>query len=329
MKGETTPQDPGAAASRAAPGLSPVGAVVRQHDRDRYRTALFAPFDRHEALFALYAFNYEIARVRESVTQPMLGQIRLQWWREVVAAAYAGMPPRQHIVAAPLAAVIREHVLGRGHFDRLIDAREQDLADEPPATLSALEQYAEATAATLICLAVEILGNGDPHPDPPPLAGEGGPPGHAPVLTLPRKRGREGWGAAGTAADHVGIAYALAGLLRAMPFHARTGRCYIPHELAADAGVDPNDYAGSRPSPALRHAVETIADAAAGHLRMAREHRAALPRAALPALLPAVVADHTLARLRSAGWNPFDPRVAMPDPLLPWRLAGAMLRRRF
>ena len=77
-----------------------------QHDRDRYRTALFAPPDRREALFALYAFNYEIARVRESVTTPMLGQIRLQWWREVVEAAYAGMPRRTHEVAVPLAATI-------------------------------------------------------------------------------------------------------------------------------------------------------------------------------------------------------------------------------
>ena len=68
-------------------GLSPLGELVRRHDRDRYQTALFAPADRREALFALYAFNYEIARVRESVTQPMLGQIRLQWWREVIDAA--------------------------------------------------------------------------------------------------------------------------------------------------------------------------------------------------------------------------------------------------
>jgi phytoene synthase len=61
--------------------LSAVAELVRRHDRDRYMTALFAPAARREALFALYAFNYEIARVREAVTQPTLGQIRLQWWR--------------------------------------------------------------------------------------------------------------------------------------------------------------------------------------------------------------------------------------------------------
>src|SRR5271163_3052970 len=88
--------------------LSPAAAITRRHDRDRFQTALFAPAARREALFALYAFNYEIARVREAVTQPMLGQIRLQWWRENIAAAFEGGGRRHHPVVEPLAATIRE-----------------------------------------------------------------------------------------------------------------------------------------------------------------------------------------------------------------------------
>src|SRR5207302_3959729 len=152
----------GGSRSAAAAGLSPLAALVRRHDRDRYQTALFAPVDRREALFALYAFNYEIARVRELVSQPMLGQIRLQWWREAVAAAFAGAPPRQHEVAQPLSAVIADHRLTRVHFDRMIDTRERDLAEEPPATLGDLEDYAEGTAATLLFLALEVLGVTEP-----------------------------------------------------------------------------------------------------------------------------------------------------------------------
>src|SRR5262245_34534045 len=102
--------------------LSPVGAMVQRHDHDRFQTVLFAPAARREALFALYAFNYEIARVRESVTQPMLGKIRLEWWRENVAIAFEGAPVRHHIVVEPLTAAIRETALTREHFDRLIDA---------------------------------------------------------------------------------------------------------------------------------------------------------------------------------------------------------------
>src|SRR5436853_2164580 len=107
--------------SANADRLSPVAALVRRHDRDRFQTVLFAPAARREALFALYAFNYEIARVRESVTAPMLGQIRLQWWREAIDAAYASAAPRAHEVAAPLTAAIREYGLPREPFDRMID----------------------------------------------------------------------------------------------------------------------------------------------------------------------------------------------------------------
>src|SRR5215472_846603 len=95
--------------SAAAARLSPVAALVRQHDRDRFQTVLFAPAARREALFALYAFNCEIARVRESVTEPTLGRIRLQWWRENIAAAYEDGPVRDHDVVEALTDTIRAH----------------------------------------------------------------------------------------------------------------------------------------------------------------------------------------------------------------------------
>src|SRR5215469_18549162 len=102
--------------SAKADRLSPVAALVQRHDRDRFQTVLFAPAARREALFALYAFNYEIARVRERVTEPTLGRIRLEWWRESIAAAYEGGSVRHHFAVAPLTAAIREHALSREHF---------------------------------------------------------------------------------------------------------------------------------------------------------------------------------------------------------------------
>lgn len=304
----TTETRKGRSHSAATGRLSRLGELVRRHDRDRYQTALFAPADRREALFALYVFNYEIARVRESVTQPMLGQIRLQWWREVVETAYAGEAPRRHEVALPLTTAIRDFGLGREPFGRMIDAREADLADDPPADMAALEAYAEATSSTLIHLAQEILGIGS---------------------MMDRDRRHLAGNAARMAALHVGIGYALAGLLRAMPLHARASRCYIPADIAAETGLDPRDYAALRATPALRHSVVRIADVAGSHLAAARRVRAEVPRAALPALLPAVVAERALARLRHTGWNPFDPRLAAPDTLQSWRLAVAALRGHF
>src|SRR5215472_10871218 len=93
--------------SAAAARLSPVAALVRQHDRDRFQTVLFAPAARREALFALYAFNYEIASVRNRVTQPTLGRIRLEWWRESIAAAFENGLVHHHAVVAALTSAIR------------------------------------------------------------------------------------------------------------------------------------------------------------------------------------------------------------------------------
>ena len=99
--------------------LSPaLGALARAADYDRYLSALFAPVGSREALFALIAFNHEVARIPEAVSEPMLGRIRLQWWREVVEAVYAGAPARRHEVAVPLADAIRACSLDRAPFDR-------------------------------------------------------------------------------------------------------------------------------------------------------------------------------------------------------------------
>ena len=282
--------------SAGAERLSPVAALVRRHDRDRFQTALFAPASSREALFALYAFNYEIARVRETVTQPVLGQIRLAWWREVIAAAYEAGAVRRHPVAEAVSAVIRARDLTRAHFDRLIDAREGDFAEDPPASLAALEAYAEDTASRLVCLALEALGVREE--------------------------------AASDAARHVGIAFALSGLMRALPQRAAAGRSLVPADVAARAGLG----AGSPPAPGLPGlptAVGELAAVAAAHLQAARALRQRVPRAALPALLPAVIAERSLLRLARAGYDPFAPTLARPDPLQSWRLAAAALRRRY
>src|SRR5262245_33495989 len=248
--------------SAEADRLSPVAALVRRHDRDRFQTVLFAPAARREALFALYAFNYEIARVRESVTEPALGRIRLEWWRENVAAAYQAGAVRRHPVVEALTAAIREYALTQEHIDRLIDARETNLEDEPPVSLAALEAYAAGSSASLVRLALEVLSARDP--------------------------------AAGEAGYHVGIAYAFAGMIRAMPFQAPAGFGVIPTEIAEHHGVGSRDYRELRHTVGLRRATAEIAAAAAQHLDHALAHRARVPRSALPALLPAQVAQRWL-----------------------------------
>jgi NADH dehydrogenase [ubiquinone] 1 alpha subcomplex assembly factor 6 len=278
--------------------LSPLARLVRQHDRDRFLTTLFAPAERRDDLLALYAFNYEIAKTREVVSEPVLGQIRLQWWRESLDAIYAGDPVRPHEVAVPLADAIRGRGLSRAHFDALIAAREFDLGGEAPESLAALESYAADSSARLVWLALEVLS----------------------------ERGE----AAIAAGRAVGIAYALAGLLRAVAFHARMKRLYLPRDLGIAAGLHVDrEVFELRSSPALRRVVAQVAAAAAGHLANARARRGAVPRAALPALLPGVLAGADLARLARAGYDPFDRRLAGHDPWRGWRLTLAALARRY
>lgn len=274
---------------------------ARRHDPDRAFAAFFAPDDKRPALLALIAFNVEIARTRETVSEAMLGEIRLQWWRETVEEMYAGQP-RRHAVVQPLAEAVARYRLSRAHFDRLIDARAFDLGDEPPASMIELTAYAEATSASLTALALEVLGVEDE--------------------------------AAAAAARHVGIAWALTGLLRAVPFHAGAGRQYLPAELMAEEGATSADLFALRPTPALAGVVRRVAEVAREHLAAARRAprrpvSQAVPRQALPALLPAVLADAYLGRMARADYDVISRPVEIGRAARILRLAWAHRRRRY
>jgi len=131
-------------------------ALVRRHDPDRFLTALFAPADRRDALLTLYAFNHELARAREVVSEPPLALIRLQWWREVVEGAR-----RRHEVADPLIAVIEAGLLRADDLLPLIEAREQE-ADPAFETLAHWLAWVQAGAGGLAVAAARALGAGEP-----------------------------------------------------------------------------------------------------------------------------------------------------------------------
>ena len=261
---------------RLSPRLSPCAGEVRRLDHDRFLCALFAPEAEREDLFALYAFNQEVARIREAVNEPLIGHMRLQWWRDAMDAIYAGDAPRHH-AALGLAEAVRRHGLTRAHFDRLIEARADDLDDNAPLDTAALVAYAEETSATLTALSLEVLGQRD--------------------------------GVAGEAGRNVGIAWALTGLLRSVPFHASARRLYLPTSLTREMGLDVTELFRRRSSPALAAVVSAIAEEALRHLAEARRLAPDVPRRALPALLPAILADEYLKRLSRAGFDPFDERV--------------------
>jgi NADH dehydrogenase [ubiquinone] 1 alpha subcomplex assembly factor 6 len=269
---------------------------VRRFDNDRFLCFLFAPAAEREALAAVYAFNLEVARIRESVAEPLLGQMRLQWWCDAIEGIYGGRPLRHQVVVAVDEAV-RTFNLSRRHFERLLEARAFDLDNAPPADLAALVDYADATSATLSALALEVLGVHD--------AG------------------------VGEAARDVAIAWALVGLIRAIPFHARARRLYLPIELNREAGLDVCQLFDRGAVDGLPRVVGTIAGIAADYLSSARRRRSGMPERALPVLLPATLAEDYLRQLRKCGFDPFDSRVQTASPLRHLRIAFNRFRRRY
>jgi len=270
--------------------LSYCAEEVRRHDRDRFLTALAAPADKREALFALYAFNIEISKIREIVSETMLGSIRLQWWREAIAGIYGEGAIRKHAVVEALLESVRAHPLSRRHFDVLIDGRELDLEELPPADIRALLDYTDATSGALVLLAMEALAGA--------------------LEEAETEAGRA-----------VGRAWALIGLLRAMPYRLQRGRIDLPVSLADKHSVDRRQMLNLKPSPELAAAAEELAGLARRELSAARALRRQVRGPARAALLPAALADGYLRRLARVDHNVFDRRLADPPGLASLRLA--------
>jgi phytoene synthase len=255
--------------------------LVRREDRDRFLTAMFVPSERRGDIMALYAFNVEVARIRESVSETLIGRMKLQWWRDVIDGLYAGRPaPRGNPVAEALARCVHDRGLDRDDFEALLSARERDLeSDDHGFTLgdvTELESYAEGTASRLTCLALQVLGAADE--------------------------------ASRSAARHVGIGYALTGILRAVLFHARDHRLYLPRSTLNHAGIAGVEDVQARPrATALAAIIRDLAAIAGAHLAKARD--ASVPRAAIPALLLGSIAEGHLGALKRARYDVLDPRV--------------------
>jgi len=131
---------------------------LKSVDPDRVRAAVFADKAGRERLQLLYAFHYELAKVPELVSEPMIGQIRYQWWRDAVAEIYESKPVRQHEIATPLTDMLLEYEVPRFWVDRLIDGRERDLDPRPFANLEEAKDYCRQTSGVLMQIAVKLLG---------------------------------------------------------------------------------------------------------------------------------------------------------------------------
>lgn len=257
-------------------GLSYCGQVVKEQDPDRFLISMFMPGETREALWALFAFNYEIAKTREVVTETQLGLIRLQWWREAIEEIYKGGEIKEHEVLMALAKAIEQYDLPQEPFENLIYAREFDLEDVLPGNLDGLLNYAHFTTTPLLQLALKVLGSG----------------AEAELL------------------QPVAVNYALSGLLRAVLFHAKQRRCYLPQDLMDTNKVKVSQLYELKPQEGLVEVIRSVSDEIVPNIQTEHKFLA----------LSQKLAEMYAGQLKKIQHDIFDPKALISPPFKEFRL---------
>jgi phytoene synthase len=254
-------------------------ALVREADRDRYLATLFAPAEHRDALLSLYAFNVEISRVRDRAREPMPGEIRLQWWREMLSGE-RDSEAAAHPVAAALRATLGRYGFVAAPLFELIDAHTFDLYDEPMVSTADLELYGIQTQSPLIAMAAGILGAGDSLPE------------------------------LGT----MDAAVAYGGILNDFARHATRRQLYVPLDVLNRHQVNREDIFTGRANGPLRAALAEMRLLARQHLAAAQIKLKSARPDILPAFLPLALVGPTMSRMERADYDPFQ-----PQPFASWR----------
>ena len=246
--------------------------LVRTHDFTRYVSTLFVPAEPRRALVALYAFNVEISRVHEQVSQPLPGEVRLQWWTDMLAGAGHG-GVEGNPVAAELMLAIRNWRLPVEPLSRLIDEHQFDLYNDPMPTMAALEGYIDITSSALLSLAAGIAGR--PSDEVEHLA------------------------------RHAGLVQGMVQVMAALPRDASRRQLFVPQQLLENHGCGIEEVFAGKQTPKLRAALGQLIGEARGHLKTAYELLADVPPEVRPVFLPLAMVDRDLERMSRADNDPF------------------------
>ena len=242
---------------------------LRTADADRYLSVLYAPEDKRAALTTLFSFNVEIASVRERVREALPGEIRLQWWRDVISAS-AIDEAGGHPLALALLDAIERYELPRKAFLDYLDARIFDLYNDPMPTRTDLERYCGETASVLIQLS---------------------------ALIIDRKS------ASGVAAlsGHAGCAQAITGLMRLLPIHRARRQCYVPVEILSAAGLTVDEFLEGGNEVATTRAISAMIALAREHLAEVKREASTIPSAVRSAFLPVAPVDAYCSAIEKMG----------------------------
>jgi phytoene synthase len=280
-------------ADKDAPALC--ADLVRSHDFARYASTLFVPAGERRALLALYAFNVEISRIRDQVSQPLPGEVRMRWWTDLLAGAGHG-GVEGNPVASELLAAIRTYGLPAEPMSRLIDEHQFDLYNDPMPTLAALEGYVHETASALFALAARILA-----------------PPSAEIEHLAR---------------HAGYAEGFVQVIASMPRDAARRQLFLPLQFLQSQGSGIEEVFSGKQTPELRAAVDQLIGEAQRHLQTAEELLGQVPARVRPAFLPLALVRQDLSRMSRADNDPFVLRGRSRLSIL-WALWRASRSRQF
>ncbi|KAK4519321.1 uncharacterized protein ATC70_009556 [Mucor velutinosus] len=256
---------------------------VRQRDYEGYLCVPFFPAHLRNTQYAIRAFNVELASIRENVSKPEIGKMRMQFWKDTIDKIYAGHPPEQPIALA-LSEALKTSKMSAMWMKRIISERTSNLDDHQFMTMKDMEDYSENTQSSLLYLQLESLGVKDVNAD------------HA--------------------ISHIGKMIGIATFLRSLPFHVSQKRLVLPAEITAKHNlVQENVFRGE--IDGMEDAVYDVATAAYDQLLTARSLLSQIPGEAFPALLSAIPYVRYLENLEKANFNVFDVKLQKKDWKLP------------
>ena len=248
--------------------------LVRGQDFARYVSTLFVQPDQRRALLAIYAFNVEISRVKELVSQPLPGEMRLQWWTDMLAGAGHG-GVEGNPVAAELKRAIENWRLPVERLSRLIEEHQFDLYNDPMPTMAALEGYIHDTSSALFSLGAGIAGWQSPE-----------------IQHLAR---------------HAGLAQGIAQVMTALPQDASRRQLFVPLQLLESHGSSMEEVFSGKETAKLRAALDQLIGEARGHLDTAVALLGSVPPPVRPVFLPLARVARDLERMSRADNDPFRP----------------------
>jgi phytoene synthase len=249
--------------------------LVRSHDFVRYASTLFLPAPQRRALLAIYAFNVEISRVRDHISQPLPGEMRLQWWTDMLAGAgHGGIEGNP--VAAELLLVIRDCRLPVDLMTRLVDEHQFDLYNDPMPSMAALESYVHDTSSALFSLGARIVARPTEEID------------HL--------------------ARHAGLAQGLLQVVATLPWDTARRQLFVPLQLLEQHGSGMEEVFSGKQTPKARAAIDQLIGEAQGHLETALDLLAGVPPEVRPIFLPLALLRRDVKRMSRADSDPFVPR---------------------